>query len=393
MGSSILRNVLFSFLGFGVVVALIFPFYANFFVEWKPGMLVWFVVGCLVAGFVIGVANYWLLNVVLLRKLRRITEVANAISSKDLSFTCSMQSADMIGEIVNSFNGMAENLRELIGQTSGLSGTVRTDAHDIREVMSQINANADMQSARMNQIGASIDHLGATVSDIASSSNAAAERAREASSFATQGGAVVRQTVQGMSKISTVVNQAATAVEGLGASSQKIGAIVAVIKEIAEQTNLLALNAAIEAARAGEQGRGFAVVADEVRKLAEKTTHATQQIGEMISAIQQETGQAVKSMEMGTAEVGTGVELTRQAGQELDKIMASIEDVTRMVQDIAQATHLQNEDVDSVRDNIGQIGILVDDMMQGTRDGSVRVGQLVGLAENLDNAVKAFKLK
>ena len=122
MKPSILRNLLFSYLGFGVVVAIIFPFYADFFVEWKPGMLVWFVVGCLVAGLIIGIANYWLFNIILLQKLRRISEVANSISNKDLSFSCSMESADTIGEIIISFNGMSQNLRDLIGQTSSLSG-------------------------------------------------------------------------------------------------------------------------------------------------------------------------------------------------------------------------------------------------------------------------------
>jgi len=108
MKPSILRNLLFSFLGFGVAVAAVFPFYADFFVEWKPGMLVWFVFGCLVAGVVIGIVNYWLLNVILLNKLRRISEVATSISNKDLSFSCSMESADTIGEIIDSFNGMSE---------------------------------------------------------------------------------------------------------------------------------------------------------------------------------------------------------------------------------------------------------------------------------------------
>ena len=392
MKPSILRNLLFSYLGFGVSVAIVFPFYADLFVEWKPGMLVWFVVGCLVAGLLIGVANYWLFNLILLKKLRRISEVATSISNKDLSFSCSMESADTIGEIITSFNGMSQNLRDLIGQTSSLSGTVRGDSGNIRELMNKINANVDQQSSRAGQINSAIDHLAHTVGEISSNSNEAANQAREAASVASQGGMVVQQTIGGMDKISQAVNEAAQAVESLGKSSDQIGAIVAVIKEIAEQTNLLALNAAIEAARAGEQGRGFAVVADEVRKLAEKTTNATQEIGQMIQSIQQETGQAVKIMETGTLEVRSGVGKAREAGEALNKIVEGVELVTRMVQDIAQATNLQNEDVSSIRENIVEIGSLIDDTSKNTRDGSDKAEDLVSLAGNLDNVVKAFKL-
>lgn len=392
MKPSILRNLLFSYLGFGIVIATIFPFYADFFVEWKPGMLVWFVVGCLVAGLIIGVANYWLFNRILLQKLRRISEVANSISNKDLSFSCSMESADTIGEIITSFNGMSQNLRELIGQTSSLSGTVRNDSSNIHELMNQINTNVDKQAARAGQINGAIDHLAHTVAEINTNSNEAANQARQAASVASQGGVVVQQTITGMDKISQAVNEAAQAVENLGRSSDQIGAIVAVIKEIAEQTNLLALNAAIEAARAGEQGRGFAVVADEVRKLAEKTTNATQEISQMIQSIQQETGQAVKTMETGTTEVRSGVGKAREAGDALKKIVEGVELVTRMVQDIAQATNLQNEDVSSIRENIVEIGTLIDDTFQNTRDGSDKAEELVVLAGNLDNVVKAFKL-
>ena len=392
MKPSILRNLLFSYLGFGVVVAIIFPFYADFFVEWKPGMLVWFVVGCLVAGLIIGIANYWLFNIILLQKLRRISEVANSISNKDLSFSCSMESADTIGEIIISFNGMSQNLRDLIGQTSSLSGTVRNESGSINEMMSQINANVDKQGVRAGQITSAIDHLAHTVAEINSSSSEAANQARQAASVASQGGVVVQQTIKGMDKISQAVNEAAQAVENLGRSSDQIGAIVAVIKEIAEQTNLLALNAAIEAARAGEQGRGFAVVADEVRKLAEKTTNATQEISQMIQSIQQETGQAVKTMETGTIEVRSGVGNAREAGEALSKIVEGVNLVTHMVQDIAQATNLQHEDVSSIRENIVEIGTLIDDTSQHSRDGSSKAKDLVGLAGNLDNVVKAFKL-
>ncbi|MGD9788458.1 MAG: methyl-accepting chemotaxis protein [Sulfuricellaceae bacterium] len=393
MQTSILRTLLISFLGFGLGVALVFPFYANIFVNWKPGMLPWFVVGCVVAGLMIGVVNYLLLNAILLKKLRRISEVANAISNKDLTFTCSMRSADTVGEIVNSFNNMTQNLRDLIGQTVTLSGSVRQDSDNIHRFMTGISANLHEQTQRAGEINQSIDLLADTVEQISAKSIEAAEKANEAASHAREGGEVVARTVAGIDKISGVVSEAAQAVETLGQNSDQIGAIVAVIGEIAGQTNLLALNAAIEAARAGEQGRGFAVVADEVRKLAEKTSSATAEISAMIESIQQQTVQAVKVMETGTEEVRQGVENAREAGRSLALIMESAEHVTGMVQEIADATTQQNESTRAIRRNLQEIGALIDSTLANTQEGTANAEHLTTLAGSLDSTVNAFKLK
>ena len=156
MKTSLLRNLLMSFLAFGVSVALIFPFYADFFVDWKPGMLPWFVVGCLVAGLMIGVVNYWLLNVILLKKLRRISEVAIAISNKDISHSCTLQSADTIGEIIDSFNKMADNLRELIGQTITISDTVHKGSARIVDFMHDTISNLNEQHSKSDEIGQAV---------------------------------------------------------------------------------------------------------------------------------------------------------------------------------------------------------------------------------------------
>ncbi len=393
MKPSILRTLLLSFLGFGVAVAAVFPFYADFFVLWKPGMLPWFVVGCLVAGLVIGFANYWLLNTILLKKLRRILEVANAISQRDLTHHCTIKSADTVGEIIDSFNRMSVNLRELLGETVSLAGNVRNASGEISDGIRQIHSNIGIQSTRAEKILSSVDHLEHTVSKIADNSKEAAAQATRASDHAAKGGEVVNLSMAGMNNISDSVSAAAQAVENLGVSSERIGAIVAVIKEIADQTNLLALNAAIEAARAGEQGRGFAVVADEVRKLAENTTGATQEISQMIAAIQSETAQAVHTMSAGKAEVVNGLARAEEASLALRAIVSGVQDLSAMVGSIAQATQVQHADVKSVRDNITEIDCLINASAQSVADGAAKAEALAQHVAGLEQTVTLFKLR
>jgi len=231
-----------------------------------------------------------------------------------------------------------------------------------------------------------------TFSEIARNSDEAAAKSREAANLAREGSKIVQSTIQGMDKINEVVNAAAQSVETLGQNSEKIGTIVSVIKEIAGQTNLLALNAAIEAARAGEQGRGFAVVADEVRKLAEKTAQATAEIGQVIQTIQHHTDYAVKAIQAGTSEVHGGVANAHSAGESLNDILASAEQATGMVENIASAASQQRDVVQGIRANISDITTLSENNLSNTREGTAKAEHLAALAQNLDNNITGFKL-
>jgi methyl-accepting chemotaxis protein len=206
------------------------------------------------------------------------------------------------------------------------------------------------------------------------------------------GAAVVEKTVAVMAQIADKVQESARTVESLGARSDQIGAIIGTIEDIADQTNLLALNAAIEAARAGEQGRGFAVVADEVRALAERTTRATREIGEMIKAIQNETKGAVEAMEQGVHQVENGTVEAAKSGQALQDILQQVNDVAMQVNQIATAAEEQTATTSEISSNMMQITEVVRQTSQGAQESATAAAQLNGSAELLQSLVRQFQL-
>jgi methyl-accepting chemotaxis protein len=318
-----------------------------------------------------------------------LQEIAgNNLAIQDMEIT----STDEIGQACTALNGMKNNLHGLIRSIADTAEHVASASEEISSAAAQQSQGAETQKDQAGQVATAMQQMSSTVMQVSENSTRAAEASRQAADTARQGGAIVEQTLHKMHVIADSVESTAKKMEELGKSSDQIGRIAGVIDDIADQTNLLALNAAIEAARAGEQGRGFAVVADEVRKLAERTTTATKEIAQMINNIQSETKTAVTAMQTGTSQVEEGVQFTSRAGDSLKQIIQMSEQVGEMITQIATAATEQSSASEEVNHNMEQIAKLVNESASGAQQSAKASQDLSGLALDLQNMVANFKL-
>jgi methyl-accepting chemotaxis protein len=310
----------------------------------------------------------------------------------DLTKRLDASSKDELGETCHWFNSFIDKLHDIISQISSTSTQVAAASSQLHSTAEQIATGAEEVAAQAGTVATAGEEMSATSGDIARNCQMAAEGAQRASQAAQNGAVVVDNTVAVMGQIADKVQESARTVESLGARSDQIGEIIGTIEDIADQTNLLALNAAIEAARAGEQGRGFAVVADEVRALAERTTRATREISEMIKAIQKETKGAVTAMEQGVHQVETGTLEAARSGEALRDILAQVNNVAMQVNQIATAAEEQTATTGEISSNMMQITEVVQQTSQGAGESATAAAQLNGNAEELQRLVRQFKL-
>jgi methyl-accepting chemotaxis protein len=352
----------------------------------------YWIVGALVAALALGLFLTIIITRSISRPVQQTVHVLESLAECDLRETLDIDTDDELGVMAAALNKTIATFRTMIATISQSAEQVASASEEISSGAGQTVESARHQADQTHQAATAMQEMTATVQQISESSQKAADTSRGAAEAARQGGQVVEATLSSMRNIAAATTKTATLVTDLGKSSEQIGKIIAVIDDIADQTNLLALNAAIEAARAGEQGRGFAVVADEVRKLAERTTKATKEIATMIQSIQAETKHAVEAMEVGNREVQVGVEKTSNSGTALKEIISMSERAGDMIAQIATAATEQSATTEQINANVTQISSATQESSAAAEQTAKACTDLSSLAFDLQKVVSQFKL-
>jgi methyl-accepting chemotaxis protein len=319
-----------------------------------------------------------------------VAEIARQVADGDLSLNVTVKGGSH--SVLGGMKDMVNGLRNIVSQVTQSAENIASASNQLHSASEQIATGSEEVACQASTVATAGEEMSATSGDIAKNCQMAAESGQKAFQTAQTGTEVVNSTVRVMSQIAERVSTTAQTVQSLGERSDQIGTIIGTIEDIADQTNLLALNAAIEAARAGEQGRGFAVVADEVRALAERTTKATREIGEMIKMIQSETKGAVMAMQQGVQEVEAGTGEAARSGQALQQILNQIKEVTMQVNQIATAAEEQTATTSEISHNMIQINEVVRSTAAGAEESAQASGQLANQAHELKMIVGRFKL-
>ena len=323
--------------------------------------------------------------------IMRLLDEMGSLAEGDLTVKATV-TEDMTGAIADSINFAVEQLRSLVQTITDTSVQVAASAQETQATAMHLAEAAEHQAREINTATARINEIAASIDEVSRNTAESAEVARRSAQIATQGAGVVRQTIAGMDSIRDQIQETSKRIKRLGESSQEIGSIVELINDISEQTNILALNAAIQAASAGEAGRGFAVVADEVQRLAERASNATKRIETLVQTIQADTNEAVSSMEQTTAEVVAGARLAEDAGTALGEIEKVSSELSNLIQNISAAAQQQSTAASNITHTMNTIQQITSQTSQGANQTAASIGNLAQLAADLRRSVADFKL-
>ena len=347
----------------------------------------------IVMAVAVGSLGLWM-SIRMAGPIKKAAAVAQQISQNDLSVhRLDLDANDEIGELGQSLDTMSENLSRLIGQVRETTEMVAEAAVEIHATTTQMAKGVEEQTSQTGEVATSIQQMTASILENSQNANQTAKIAEKANTKAQEGSQVMQTTQEGMDEIVVSTGRTEEIVQSLSSRADQIGDIIQVIDDIADQTNLLALNAAIEAARAGEQGRGFAVVADEVRKLAERTTKATQEIVEMIHAVQDDTKEAASSTETVRSVVNQGKDKMLKTQSVLKEIIQQVTEAMEMINQIAAATEQMGSGAEEISKNVEAISSVTRQSASGAEDISERAEQLNRQTEALQNLVLQFRLR
>lgn len=342
--------------------------------------------------FVVFIA--WYLTQQIKRPVNRLLELVGNVADGDLTHRVELNAfnQDELGQLAKGFAQMQENLRKLVGEVSGSVVQMSSAVEEISAVARQSADNMNSQQHELNQLATAMNEMQATVQEVSRNTSDAASAATSASETAELGAQTVNDSIQRIERVAGAIESTAEVIRQLGDDSRNIGMVLEVIRGIAEQTNLLALNAAIEAARAGEQGRGFAVVADEVRTLAKRTQDSTTQINTIIAELQQRAEQAGSTMQQSQELMHTTVATAREAGESISQISGSVSSISHMNIQIATATEEQGAVSEELNRNVVNISHASEEVAAGANQMSQACNELNHLATQLQDMVRRFRV-
>ncbi len=356
----------------------------------KSAAMIWF---SLIAGMLLAVAAVLVSLRVIARPIAEIASNLNEIAEGEGNLNVSLEakSEDEVGQLAHGFNKFVEKIRATIVTVNSSTAQLSAASEELSAVTVQTNQNVLQQQSEVEQVAAAMNEMAATVNEVAGNASQAADAAQQAMDATTSGRRVVEQTVETINGLAGEVGRAAEAIQTVESDSENISTILDVIKGIAEQTNLLALNAAIEAARAGEQGRGFAVVADEVRTLASRTQQSTAEIEGMIVSLQEGSRNAVAVMQHSSEQAQLGVQQVSEAGDALNLITQAVGVINDMNALIASAAEEQSSVAEEMNRNVSSINQLADQTADGSQQTAAASEQLARLASDLQQLMGQFR--
>lgn len=345
-----------------------------------------------VIAVLVAIAVAWLLTRAIVRPVNESVEIANKVASGDLTVDVRSDRGDEFGQLLAAFGTMVTSLRELIREIDTGASSIASSSEELSTVTNQTSRGVAEQQSQTDQVATAMNEMVATVNDVAKSAEAAFQAANQASEKSGSGEKAVKETLQFVSELNKQSSNVMKQLNSLQAETHNIGTVLDVIKSVAEQTNLLALNAAIEAARAGEQGRGFAVVADEVRSLAQRTQSSATEIETLISNLVSSAETSVSSMETGNRLSEQTLERAELAGNTIREMAEAVEEIRQYNSQIATAAEQQSSVAEDINQNITQIRDVGDQSAASTEQVSAASEELARLAEGLSTQIARFRI-
>jgi len=392
MQLGILKRLRYGMMIFGIAMGAIFPLYAILFVNFKPGMQIWFNIGCIIAGIMVGGFSYMLVKIILLGHLRKLAWACREVTSGRLDVNIDLNSPDEVGEIVTGFNMMISTLQEMfveiksgVKDLGSVAGNLSSFNHELIETIGE-------QRGHVSNISAATNETSSTINEISENLSMTVNFSRKINNSASQTEDQIYHSMQTMGKSSDSVNKTVELMEDLSNQSKKISSILSIIGEIAQQTNLLSLNATVEAARAGKHGKGFAVVAGEVKELATRTSKATQEIESMLSTFQVNVDQIIKGVKV-NAELNIMLdEMLGSSTKNVNEIIQSIEKVSKMIEQVSEATRQQVEAYHNIDVSMGSISQAFSDLLESTNYLVQNGDDILRFTSHLHNITKRFTM-